>query len=56
METPFVDGMRYSLAGAHEIKNRLPLFIQDDHGDTRRAHGCLILDRKYFLKHEGQRI
>ena len=42
MEVPWQDGQRYSLAGAHEIRTRLPLFLRDDRGDTRRAHGSLI--------------
>lgn len=44
LESSWIDGARYRLAGAHEIKSRLPLFIQDDHGDTRRAYGVLIQD------------
>jgi hypothetical protein len=44
LDAPFENGKRYRLAGAHEVASRLPLFIQDDRGDTRRAHGVLILD------------
>jgi hypothetical protein len=43
LEASWIEGERYRLAGAHEIANRLPLFVHDPHGDTLRRHGCLIL-------------
>lgn len=43
LETPFEDGKRYRLAHAAEVGTRLPLFIQDDAGDTLRTHGTLVL-------------
>lgn len=45
LDAAWIEGKRYRLAGAHEVVSRLPLFIQDDHGDTRRAHGVLIRDQ-----------
>ncbi len=43
LESPWIEGARYRLAGAHEIPSRLPLFIQDDHGDTKRHGRTLIM-------------
>lgn len=43
LESAWVEGARYRLAGAHEVANRLPLFIQDPDGDTMRSHGTLVV-------------
>jgi hypothetical protein len=43
LETPWTEGGRYQFAHCFDLR-RLPLFVADPAGDTRRAHGCLIHD------------
>jgi len=41
LESPWVEGRRYRYAGCYDLR-RLPLFVQDSHGDTLRRHGVLM--------------
>ena len=42
LETPFIDDLRYKLAGATELATRLDLFLVDPMGPWVRRHGVLI--------------
>lgn len=46
LETPWTEGGRYRFANCYDL-HRLPLFVVDPIGDTRRAHGVLIHDPLY---------
>jgi hypothetical protein len=42
LETPWIDGKRYRLAGATEARTRLDLYVADPAGPWIRRHGVLI--------------
>jgi len=41
LESPWIDGARYRMAGATEWPNRLDLYVQDPAGPWIRLHGVL---------------
>jgi hypothetical protein len=43
LETPWIDGQRYRLAGATEIHTRLDLYFVDAAGPWIRRHGTILL-------------
>ena len=42
LESPFIDGHRYRLAQATELRTRLDLYVEDEGGPWLRKHGVLI--------------
>ena len=42
LDSPFVDGQRYRLAGATELATRLDCYLADPAGPWRRRHGVLV--------------
>jgi len=42
LETPFVEGQRYRLAGATELRTRLDLYVADAGGPWMRHFGLLV--------------
>jgi hypothetical protein len=43
IETPFIEGERYRVAGADELRSRLALYLRDPAGPWIRRHGVLIV-------------
>ena len=43
LDTPFVEGQRYQLAGATELRTRLDCYLADPAGPWIRLHGVLMV-------------